>query len=244
MKKLVNCIIIAMCMMVTACGKGGDSGGNDTPVTPPPPTVPVPEAAVLVAPANNNACLNGIPASNNKVTISFSWQAAKNAEFYLINVKNLQTNEMVTYRENSTSTSFDVVEAQPYSWYIESQSSKTAATAKSAVWKFYAASDATSNYAPFPAVIVAPAANSIIAAGGAAKVSVVLKWDGADIDKDITSYSVYLDATNSTTNIIPSTANTTETVSLDAGKTYYWHVVTVDATGNTSDSGISSFTIQ
>jgi hypothetical protein len=72
---------------------------------------------------------------------------------------------------------------------------------------------------------------------------VVFQWSGADIDNDIAFYTIYLDNTNATTKVIPSITSDSTTMSLAPMKTYYWRVVTTDSEGNTSDSGIYTFTI-
>lgn len=231
--------IIACFILVTACSKG-DGSGNPNPT----PTVPAPAASTLVSPLNNTACLSGINLDANNATVTFSWQAATDAESYDLVVKNLISVQQTTY--TTTATNKDVVlnKTQPYSWYVVSKSSKTTATSQSAVWKFYMSGNATSSYAPFPATIIAPAANAVIASGGAAQLSVVLQWDATDIDNDIASYAIYLDEKDASTKIVPSILAKTTSISLTSGKTYHWRVVTTDVAGNGSDSGIYTFTVQ
>ncbi|HEX9514401.1 MAG TPA: hypothetical protein VF939_28100 [Puia sp.] len=238
MKKPVY-ITIACFIFITACSKGGGgSNGN------PPTTVPSPVASTLTSPLNNTACLSGAPVDANNATITFSWQAATNAETYDLVVKNLISAQQTTYPVSATTKDIVLSKTQPYSWYVVSKSSKTTTTAQSAVWKFYVAGNPTSSYAPFPAIIIAPSANAVIGSGGAGQVNVVLQWDATDIDNDIVSYAIFLDNKDASTKIIPSIVAKTTSISLASGKTYYWRVVTTDGAGNSADSGIYSFTIQ
>ena len=239
--KIPVCITIACFIFITGCSKNGDPGsGNGNP----PTTVPTPAASTLTLPLNNTACLSGVNGDANNATISFSWQAAANTETYDLVVKNLISAQQTTYNLSATTKDIVLSKTQPYSWWVVSRSGKTTSTAQSAVWKFYVAGNPTSSYAPFPATIVAPVANSNIVSGGTGQVNVVLQWDATDIDNDIAFYAVYLDNKDASTKIISSVVTKTTSLSLASGKTYYWRVVTTDSAGNSSDSGIYSFTIQ
>lgn len=239
--KIAVYISIVYCFFITACSKGGGANGNNGN---PPPSFPSPEATTLISPINNAACLSGISLDSNITTISFSWQAATNAESYDLVIKNLISTQQTTYSATSTSKDIELSKTQPYSWYVLSKSSKTTTTRKSAVWKFYVAGTPASSYAPFPATIITPIDNSMVASGGASQVNIVLQWDATDIDNDIVSYAIYLDNKDASTQINSLIATKTTTLSLASGMSYYWRVVTIDAAGNSSDSGPYFFTIQ
>ena len=240
MKILISITTICF-IFFTACSKGdGSSGSNGNP----PTTVPLPVASTLTLPLNNTACLSGVNIDSNNASITFSWQAATNAETYDLVVKNLISAQKTTYAVSATTKDIVLAKSQPYSWYIVSKSSKTTTTAQSAVWKFYVAGSPTSSYVPFPAVIIAPLANAVLTSGTSGQMNVVLQWDATDIDNDIASYAIYLDNKDATSLIIPSIQVKTTSLSLAFGKTYYWRVITNDSAGNSSDSGIFSFIIQ
>ncbi|WP_431216955.1 hypothetical protein ACQ86N_21825 [Puia sp. P3] len=123
-----------------------------------------------------------------------------------------------------------------------SKSGRTSATSPSAVWKFYVAGNASSSYAPFPATIIAPASNAVVPSSGMDSVSVSFQWTATDVDDDIAFYTICLDDKNATTKV-KTLPESTMTFTLLPFKTYYWRVITTDRAGNTSDSGIYSFSI-
>lgn len=235
--------IVVWIILLAGCSKGGDIPGGGGTNNPSPPAVLPPTSSTLLRPLNNTACLSGISVDANNSKITFSWQAASNTETYNLVVKNLVSAEQHTYTVSDTTQDLVLSKGQPYSWYVVSKSSKTTTTAQSEVWKFYEAGNPTSSYAPFPAKVVAPADNAIIASGGASQVNVLLQWNATDIDNDIISYTVYLDVKDASTKISSSSA-VNASLSLSSGKTYYWRVETTDSAGNSSDSGANTFTIQ
>lgn len=223
-------------MFFAACSKGSDSGGSGSQSA-------LPEAANLTSPANNTACLTGTDVDANSASITFTWQAAHNADSYDLVVKNLISAQTSTYSVSGTSKYLVLNKTQPYSWYVISKSSKTSDSVKSDTWKFYVAGNASSSYAPFPATIISPATNAVVASNGSSPVTVVFQWVGSAVNNDIAFYTVYLDTQDASTVVVKSTAASTASMSLAAGKTYYWRVVTTDAAGNSSDSGVFSFSI-
>ena len=234
MKASIN-ITLACLIFMAACGKSGGGSGSST--------VAAPGEAALTAPANNSACLSGVNVDSNDASIPFSWLAAANADSYDLVVKNLLSAQQSTYPVSGTSIDLTLSKGQPYSWYVVSKSGKTTDSTQSVTYKFYVAGNATSSYAPFPATIIAPAAGTVIPNGGATQVTVVFQWSGASVDNDIAFYTIYLDTKNASTVVLPSTTASTTSMSLAAGQTYYWRVVTTDSVGNSSDSGIYSFSI-
>ena len=72
-----------------------------------------------------------------------------------------------------------------------------------------------------------------------------LAWSGADVENDIESYSVFLSTTTPPETLLITVDSLTQEALVDvvAGTTYYWRVVTTDAEGNTSDSGIFDFRV-
>lgn len=210
------------------------SCGEETPDSP--------NAVTLLSPANNSACLKGSSESGTTAMVAFSWNKATNADSYVLEIKNLQTEQTTNYITVALTHSATLSVGTHYSWSVTSVNSvgKTAGEA----WKFYLSGVAASNYAPFPAELIAPVSGSTINTNGSQTVKVTLQWIGSDVDNDIESYAIYLDNTNASTQIVASQTKSSCEQTLQSGKTYYWKVVTTDKAGNKSTSIVSLFQIK
>lgn len=232
MKKTLAILILTL---LFNCSKGGSS--DDGPITPP---VNAPSAANLIFPANNQECNEGTPISANQTSINFEWEASDNTDSYEINVKNLDTDMTSKLTSTVPEKTITLNKATPYSWYVVSKSNSTQETAQSATWKFYNAGDAIQNYAPFPADLIAPT----MGANLSGVTSVTLEWSGSDVDNDIVGYDVYFDTTTPpTTQIGTDQSETTKSVDVTAGNTYYWKIITKDSEGNNSETTVFQFKV-
>ena len=203
--------------------------------------MPVPGTTTLSLPANNAACLQGTSASSTTASVSFAWRSSTNAASYQLVIKNLNTQASDTYTTKDTLYTASLAINAPYSWTITA--TNVSGKTNSDSWKFYLSGAASSSFAPFAADLTSPMSGNTIASNGAASVQVTFQWTGSDPDNDIASYSLYLDNTNATTQVISSQTANTATQTLTSGKTYYWKIVTTDKVGNTSVSVINSFRI-
>ena len=241
MKRIFYFVLIDLLVIFTISSCGGD-----TPADPPAPKPPdeelLPDAVVLSAPVNNSPCLAGTLESKTTASVSFAWNKAANANMYVLEIKNLKTEQTTKYTTTEISYSAVLTIGMPYSWSVTSVNS--AGRVSSTVWKFYLSGVAESSYAPFPAELTAPVSGAVLDAKGEASIQVHFAWEGNDVDNDIASYSFYLDNENASTQIIASQTETSVTQTLQAGKTYYWKVVTTDKKGNKSNSMVSSFQIR
>ncbi len=221
-KHLLLCLL---CLVVISCKK--------------PKKIDPPTKATLSLPSNNEACTSGTIVSPTLSSIVFKWTASQNAESYELSIKNLETG--VTTTQTTTAVELPVTLARntPYSWSVKAMSSKISTTALSDTWKFYNAGEAVTSYAPFPADMVTPKmAQRITPVAG--KIS--LDWTGSDVDSDIANYDIYLGTTATPTLLKANQVDSAlPDVTVTAGTTYYWKVITRDSKGNTSDSGVFIF---
>lgn len=225
-------IYLSFAALLGAAGCGGDdngsapAGGN--------------AASALSAPANNTECLTGTDVSDTQNKVTFQWSASEGTQSYYLYVKNLNTQVQLQYNAASA-TSFDVTlsKGTPYSWYVGARKSD-GSTAKSDVWKFYNAGTATVSHAPFPADLVSPAMSSSVNGP-----QISLKWAGADVDNDITGYTIYMDTNANPVTQVGTTTTATELTGINvaSGTKYYWKVVTQDAAGNSTTSQIFQFKV-
>jgi hypothetical protein len=214
-------------LILLSCGGKGDE--------------PAPGLTTLSLPANNTACLQGTSTTVTSASVFFSWEAASNAESYLLVIKNLKTQTSAAYTTTKTGDTISLAINTPYSWSVSAINPTGKTTSDS--WKFYLSGTASSSYAPFAADLTSPVSGAVINSSGAASVLVTFSWTGSDPDNDIASYALYVDNTNATTQVIASQTATTATQTLTSAKTYYWKVITTDKMGNTSVSTINSFRI-
>jgi len=221
MKKIFGLIVL----LAIGCGK-------DDPK--------IPDPAVLIFPAQNSVCITGVEISPTSSRVDFRWNASKNTDTYLIEVKNLISSSTQTASTSSTTLGVVIAKGTPFSWRIISKSNEAQEEATSQTWLFYNAGSETT-YAPFPAQITSPSSGATASRDGNG--DVLLSWIGADVDSDISGYEVFLDVTDPPATSVGNLASgTTElNVAVDADTVYYWKVITTDLEGNISDSGIYSF---
>ena len=228
MKKFI--VFVLGIVFIVACG--GDDG--------PPPQ---PEAALLVFPLQDSECTTGQDVSDTIRQVTFEWQPSANTDSYTLNVVNLNTNvSLQPITTQNTMASVSIEKGTPFSWSVASRNQSSGLIAVSDTWLFYNAGSQVT-YAPFPAQIIAPVPGSTVLISPEGDTN--LKWSGSDVEEDIITFEVYFSEQNPPENILVSTdAVTTETtVSVTSGATYYWKVITEDAEGNRSDSGVFDFKV-
>jgi len=221
--------ILAVLALIVSCS--GDDG---------PP--PVPEGATLIFPEQNSECTTGTPLNEALSHVTFRWSASKNTDRYTLSVVNLDTNVPQTISTASTTAALAIARGTPFSWSVISRNNKSEQLASSETWLFYNAGEQTS-YAPFPAQLVGPGSGTTVQKNLANQV--VLSWQGADVDGDIETYQIFFSQTKPPTTLIGTTnAQTTQfPVDVESSMVYYWKIVTTDAAGNSSDSGIFEFRV-
>jgi hypothetical protein len=202
---------------------------------------PDPGKAVLSFPAQSSACTTGLVLNNTQSSVAFTWAASDNTDSYEVNIKNLLTNTVITQPCSINQVAVTLLRNTPYSWYVVSKSSGSSTTTKSDVWKFYNAGAGTISHPPFPGDVVTPAFGVNITAPAG---TVNLTWLGSDVDNDIAAYDVYF-GTSSNPQLLQGNVNNMflNNVTVSSGNTYYWKIVTKDALGNTSDSGLFQFKV-
>ncbi|MBS1524449.1 MAG: membrane lipoprotein lipid attachment site-containing protein [Bacteroidetes bacterium] len=233
-------IFLSMAIL-SGCGKHssdnpnpGGSGGNNPP--------PAPSAATLSAPAQNSACNSGTIVSTTQSSITFTWNASANTTKYELNIKNLLDNSLITDTTSQTQLTVSLLRGTPYSWYVVSKSSKTTTTAQSDIWKFYNAGPGITTYVPFPAEFISPTFGQQLPSS---TTSVNLTWHGSSVTNESLTFDVYFGTSNTFSSAKDSgTTDSVYNVKVQSGTTYYWKIVSKDVNGNSSDSGVSQFSVQ
>lgn len=224
-------LVIASIIILQGCG--GSKKNNPSPS---------PQKAVLTSPAQNAICTTGTIISNTESSILFTWNASPNANSYDLVLKNLLTSASTIQSTTGTQLTVTLALNTPYSWYIVSKSTSSGATTESDKWKFYNAGPGIITYAPFPAEITSPTFGQNITASSG---TINLTWKGSSVNPGtITGYDVYFGTTNNPPVLKNAVTDMfINDVPVASKTTYYWKVITWDIDGNSSDSGITQFTV-
>jgi hypothetical protein len=232
MKKEISILVFILILV-------GCAGKNNAPAPAAP--VIIPGKTLLITPAQNSICITGSVLSDVESSVVFTWNASDNTDNYDVYLTNLLTGNTTVQNTTQTTLTITLNRNTPYSWYVESKSAKSDKTTKSDIWKFYNSGPGLITYAPFPAEIIAPSFGQNLSASGIVKLS----WIGSTVSQDtVANYDVYFGTTSSPL-IFKSalTDNFIDNVAVSSNSTYYWHVVTRDKNGNTSDSGLYQFSV-
>jgi len=219
--------------LLMACS-GGD-GGDDSQPQPLPP----PQAATLIFPENNSTCFEGEVLSTTLSRVTFRWNESQHTDSYELLVRNLITNVESTQNPSTNEATLTLPRGTPFEWHVISRALGTNQTATSATWRFYNEGPGIANYAPFPAEAVYPARGAHISTTG----TLSLEWAGADADGDIASYEIFFGTAPEASVSVGTTAESTLDVTVSAGQTYYWKVITRDTGGNSSESEVFEFSV-
>jgi len=205
--------------------------------------IPVePGIATLIAPANNETCLDGTSLNDTQSNVNFTWNTASDAQSYEVVVTNLLTQSVQTFATSTNQTTIALTKAEPDGWIVKSVGEAGSTPTESEQWKFYLAGDAIVNYAPFPAVLIAPRSGANVTPDITKLVK--LNWRASDVDNDLVRFEVYLDqvdATTLNTTVEFEAEDTTIEVEVENNVTYYWKVIAIDGNGNQSNSGVYAF---
>jgi hypothetical protein len=224
-KQIAGLLLFVICL---GCGKSNE---------PQPPG-----AATLTAPAQNLVCTTGRLLTAGQTKIGFSWSAATNATSYDLTITNLLTQASSTQNVTTTIDSVTLFQNTPYSWSVTAKATRTSATTKSDVWKFYSAGNGVVTYPPYPATIISPTLGQIVTATGGL---INLTWAGSSASGNITAYNLYFGPSNNPSLFKSNmTDSFLKNVSVSSGTTYYWHIATIDSNGNISDSGVFNFFVK
>ena len=131
----------------------------------------------------------------------------------------------------------------PYSWKITSKRNGTTETAESPTWKFYLSGDGVSNYPPYPSTLVSPTSGYTFPSDTS---EIQLSWEGSHPESLSLTYNLYIDTTDGLQDPVSSNQNlseTSKTVVVSSGNSYYWRVKATDSNNNSSYSIIYSFRV-
>lgn len=219
------CTVLALVM---GCGK------KDEPKPP--------GQVQLIFPEQNSECTTGQSLGTTTSRVTFSWQEAKNVQTYELRVTNINTSTTQTISTATTSANLPIEKGVPFSWQVRSRNNQVEQSISSAVWNFYN-SGSNTTFAPFPAEIRSPRMSQKIFKD--LNNEITLSWSASDLDNDIEAFEVYLSTENPPEELINSLGSSVlqQRVSVASNTVYYWSVLTRDAKGNATSSGVYSFQV-
>ena len=221
-------IIGGVLLLLTGCSK------DDAPK--------VPQAVNLVFPENNSECIAGISRSETTSEVEFVWEAAAHAARYELTLTRIGSGVFENVTTSNTRASLVIEKGAPYSWQVTARNASGQEGPPSASWQFYNAG-AETTYPPFPAVIKSPVSGESVTPDKSGEVP--LLWSGADADNDLSEYEVYFgtSATSLSLQATLASSQTSYAVPVVSGTIYFWEILSRDAEGNTSRSGVYSFRV-
>lgn len=225
-------VILGMLCLLWACG---DDDGEEVE------TIEVPTDFTLIFPFEDSECNEGTNITDTESTVLFEWEESENADNYELVLINLDNNEQGVLNTQETRVPIVIQRATPYAWSVTASSNETDSTVQTETWRFYNAGDGIVSYAPFPAELVSPVnAQEVNVTTG----TITLKWEGADVDNDITGYDIYF-STSNPPELFMSDVSSSELngVSVMNNNVYYCRIITKDAVGNQTVSRIFQFKV-
>jgi hypothetical protein len=190
----------------------------------------------LSFPTNNLLCTDN--------TITFDWsdvnQTGTNSTSYtFIIAKDRALTDVV---ENTTTTQSEITvtleKETAYYWKVIVLDAQNDQELDSEVFAFFTKGLGIVNYAPFASQLVSPTNESLVNTG-----TVDLMWIGSDTNSgDTLTYELFFGESSTPTLIVNSLTEEVHTVSIKAGKTYYWKVNVIDQNNAKSIGQIWSFT--
>lgn len=224
MKNIIkkNSLLAVLAIVVFACSGSDDSSGDGAPPTP----NEGPSSSQLVYPSANLLCIDN--------TITFEWTAATDPEsnpvsydLIIARNSNLTTEIVEQVTVSGTMRTITLEREVAYYWRVTPKDNQGALGTPSPTYAFYTQGTGVSNYAPFAAVLNAPAIGVAVNAG-----TTTLDWTGSDVDTgDTLTYDLYFGDASDPTLSQSDISDSTFDVTTVGATTYYWRVDTKDNNG-------------
>ena len=200
-----------------------------------------PSQVELVFPEENEECTAGVIISETESEVVFDWTDAEVTDGYIISLTNLTTGQEQLFESDSSSLPIRMLRGTPYRWRVDTFLNDSQEITQSDTEAFYNAGPGVQSFIPFPASAIFPKNGELVDSG---TITITLQWEASDLDNDITEYDIYY-GTDPDPQLFSSElqSNSLANISVDAGETYYWKVVTRDTQGNESVSQIFTFNV-
>jgi hypothetical protein len=202
----------------------------------------IPSPVTLIFPEENSECISGVSITEQTSAVTFTWNPSNPAAYYVLNVYTLNGDLVSTSNEIDPQGTVVLDKGFGYAWEVIAANALGEESDPSERWLFYNAG-AQRSYPPFPPEIQFPGSGATLQLN--TNGSIPLLWSGADADHDLETFEIWVGATPEFMElqaVLPATATRYELV-VPGGSRYFWQVVSEDARGNSSFSGIYDFRV-
>ncbi|WP_324027976.1 hypothetical protein QSV08_08555 [Maribacter sp. BPC-D8] len=192
----------------------------------------------LIFPKNTSEVSDGMIISDTESELVFEWhnEGIGNENLYFLELKNLSNYETTIYESATTNASIILQRDVAYSWIVKDSINNISAT-----WTFINLGPWDTSEPPLAATAISPVSGASISQ---TSTSVNLIWKSEDPDDDIVSYDLFFgEAKDPQLYGTDVTDTRFSEIPVEAGKTYYWKIITKDSVGNESTSSVFNFTV-
>ncbi|MEP2279426.1 hypothetical protein [Maribacter sp.] len=193
---------------------------------------------LLLYPENESVINEGINVTQTESRLIFEWSNKSENDYspYNLHLINSNNNDTIIYESLESESAITLQRDNEYSWFVTG-----ILDSKSSTWSFYFNGPDIDSSSSLAATAISPVNGASISQ---TSTTVNLIWKSENPDNDVTSHDLYFgeiedpdiyesDITSSRYNDIP----------VEAGKIYYWKIVTKDSAGNESTSEVFSFSV-
>lgn len=193
--------------------------------------IPDPKAVSLLSPANLESCTTAFEIDADRSQVSFRWGASLHSDAYELVIRKISSGQ--EYKEITPNTTLNQVldRGFAYQWWVVSTSEVSLVETSSEKWQFYLEGTVEGDHLPFATQLILPQDEAIKSPG-----TIQFQWQGFDLDEENLRYSFYLGSDLDAMQLMETAISATNlTLTLTVGN-YYWKVVTIDASGNSTSS--------
>tara|TARA_R110000868_G_scaffold304027_2_gene564534 strand:+ start:781 stop:1455 length:675 start_codon:yes stop_codon:yes gene_type:complete len=190
----------------------------------------------LIFPEDNSECTEGIIVSDTQSELIFEWSDEIDNSPYTVHLTNVESSQTELIESDDTDVAITLDRGVAYSWFVTGKINSSSEN-----WNFYNEGPGLKSSIPYPAIAISPVSGASISQ---TSTSVNLIWKSEDSDDDIISYNLFFGESKDPqlygTDVKESRFND---IPVEAGKTYYWKVVTKDSIANESTSEVFTFSV-
>ncbi|WP_339728395.1 hypothetical protein [Maribacter stanieri] len=190
----------------------------------------------LIFPEDNSECTEGIIVSDTQSELIFEWSDEIDNSPYTVHLTNVESSQTELIASDDTDVGITLDRGVAYSWFVTGKINSSSEN-----WNFYNEGPGLKSSIPYPAIAISPVSGASISQ---TSTSVNLIWKSEDSDDDIISYNLFFGESKDPqlygTDVKESRFND---IPVEAGKTYYWKVVTKDSIANESTSEVFTFSV-